>query len=122
MGDLTNPKLGCSDEQWQFLADTIDDIYHNGMQSKFSIFAILFIPFFIIGALVNGVMPYDAMKKENVSSTVELLKLCCLGDLMTLHYMSTLSTCAVSPTEGVIKEGRAGLIPEHMIDPADGYK
>jgi len=121
MGDLTKPKLGCSGEQWQFLADTIDNIYHNGMHYYFYICDFIY-SFSMAGALVNGVMPYDAMKKENVSSTVELLKLCCLGDLKTLHYVSTLSTCTVSPTEGVIKEGRAGLIPEHMIDPADGYK
>ncbi|KAM3109729.1 non-ribosomal peptide synthetase family protein [Phormidesmis sp. 146-33] len=69
-GDLSQPLLGLSPEQFNTLADRIDTIYHNG-------------------ALVNFVKPYSLLKAANVLGTQEVLRLACQGQTKPVHYVST---------------------------------
>jgi thioester reductase-like protein len=49
-GDLSRERLGLSEEVFAELAHEVDAIYHNG-------------------AVVNTVLPYSALKQDNVDST-----------------------------------------------------
>jgi thioester reductase-like protein len=49
-GDLSRERLGLGEEQFAELANRVDAIYHNG-------------------AVVNSVLPYSALRQENVGST-----------------------------------------------------
>jgi thioester reductase-like protein len=69
-GDLSQPRLGLSQGQFDDLANQIDTIYHSG-------------------ALVNFVKPYSLLKAANVHGTEEILKLACQGQSKVLHYIST---------------------------------
>ena len=64
IGDLSLPNLGLPSPQWQHLQQHIDIVIHNGAE-------------------VNWVKPYALLKDVNVSSTVELLKLCLINDATT---------------------------------------
>jgi len=70
-GDLSQPRLGLSPEQFHQLQHQIDAIYHNG-------------------AYVNLIYPYSELRGSNVNSTIELLHLASQGKLKALHYVSTL--------------------------------
>jgi malonyl CoA-acyl carrier protein transacylase len=70
IGDLSQPQLGLSAEQFDKLAQQIDVIYHNG-------------------AVLNFVYPYSALKSVNVLGTQEILKLACRFKTKPLHYVST---------------------------------
>lgn len=71
-GDLSQPHFGLSDSHWHQLAKAVRVIYHNG-------------------ARVHHMMPYEQLRNANVMGTIEALKLCCIGDPKTLHYLSSLS-------------------------------
>lgn len=71
-GDLGQPRLGLSEENFRELAQEVDVIYHNG-------------------ALVNFVYPYEAHKAANVLGTQEVLRLAAAGSLKAVHFVSTLS-------------------------------
>jgi thioester reductase-like protein/FkbM family methyltransferase len=71
-GDLSQPRLGLSVEQFDSLANQVDVLYHNG-------------------ALVNFVYPYSALKAANVLGTQEVLRLACHRKVKPVHYVSTLS-------------------------------
>jgi thioester reductase-like protein len=91
-GDLSKPLLGCAQQDFEFLADRIDVIYHNG-------------------ALVNFVYPYEILRAANVLGTQEILKLACRRRLKPVHYVSTLGIFAVnSNTPRVVDE--ASALPE----------
>ena len=70
-GDLAQPQLGLSDQQFQQLAETIDIIYHNG-------------------SMVNFMYPYSVMKATNVSSTETLLRLASQKKIKPVHFVSTM--------------------------------
>jgi malonyl CoA-acyl carrier protein transacylase len=70
VGDLSQPKLGFSDSQFEDLAREVDVIYHNG-------------------AVLNFVYPYSALKSANVLGTQEILRLACQVKVKPLHYVST---------------------------------
>jgi thioester reductase-like protein len=70
VGDLSQPRLGLSPEQFEKLAQQIDVIYHNA-------------------AILNFVYPYSALKPTNVLGTQEVLRLACQSKVKTLHYVST---------------------------------
>ncbi|KAJ1871492.1 large subunit of alpha-aminoadipate reductase [Coemansia sp. RSA 990] len=55
-GDLAQPRLGLSDDDWKTCAETADAIVHNG-------------------ALVHWVYPYEKLRAPNVLSTLEVLQL-----------------------------------------------
>jgi thioester reductase-like protein len=71
-GDLSSPQLGLSTEQFGFLADHVDVIYHNG-------------------AFVNFTKSYTALKDTNVLGTQEILRMACMRKTIPVHYVSTLS-------------------------------
>lgn len=70
-GDLAQPQLGLSHQQFQQLAETIDIIYHNG-------------------SMVNFMYPYSVMKATNVSSTETLLRLASQNKIKPVHFVSTM--------------------------------
>ena len=69
LGDLSKPFLGLSKIDWNVLKG-VSTIYH-------------------CGAEVNFVKDLDSLKKQNVLSTFELLKLCMLGAEKQFNYIST---------------------------------
>jgi hypothetical protein len=72
LGDLGEPRLGISEEEFERLADQMDVIYHNG-------------------AMVNFVYPYRVHKAANVLGTQEVLRLASRTRLKPVHFVSTLS-------------------------------
>ncbi|MEH2027051.1 non-ribosomal peptide synthase/polyketide synthase [Nostoc sp.] len=75
LGDLSQPLLGLSDEQFHLMALKIDSIYHNG-------------------ALVNHVYPYALLKAANIRGTEEVLRLASQIKIKPVHFISTVSVFA----------------------------
>ena len=71
VGDLAQPLLGLSEQQFSSLASVIDVIYHNG-------------------AFVNLIYPYAALRAANVLGTQELLRLASFIKVKPVHFISTL--------------------------------
>ena len=69
-GDLGQPSLGLAKDVWDFLANQMDSIYHNG-------------------ATVNYLFNYDRMREANVLGTNEVLRLAFEGRPKDLNYVST---------------------------------
>ncbi len=72
LGDLAQPQLGISSQQFEKLAEQIDAIYHNG-------------------ALLNYIYPYAKFKPINVLGTQEVLRLACKTKLKPVHYVSSVA-------------------------------
>jgi thioester reductase-like protein len=86
VGDLAQPLLGISAEQFQNLASHIDTIYHSG-------------------ALLNYVYPYSALKTANVLGTQEVLRLACQTKVKPVHYVSSVAVFESTAYAGkVVKE------------------
>ncbi|RAM53131.1 MAG: non-ribosomal peptide synthetase [Hapalosiphonaceae cyanobacterium JJU2] len=75
LGDLSQPLLGLSHEEFHLMAVKIDSIYHNG-------------------ALVNNVYPYALFKAANVRGTEEILRLASQIKIKPVHFISTASVFA----------------------------
>ena len=71
IGDLALPLLGLTQKQFQYLAETVDVIYHSA-------------------ANVNLYYPYAALKPPNVVGTHSVLALASHSKLKPVHYVSTL--------------------------------
>jgi thioester reductase-like protein len=69
-GDLGQPNLGLAQDVWDFLANEIDTIFHNG-------------------ATVNYLFNYDRMREANVLGTNEVLRLAFELRPKSLNYIST---------------------------------
>lgn len=69
-GDLGQPKLGLTPEEWDFLASEIDTVFHNG-------------------ATVNYLYNYDLMRDANVLGTNEVVRLAFEGRPKEFNYVST---------------------------------
>jgi thioester reductase-like protein len=69
-GDLGQPKLGLTQDVWDFLANEMDAVFHNG-------------------ATVNYLFNYDRMRDANVMGTNEVLRLAFEGRTKDLNYVST---------------------------------
>ncbi|MGH9560387.1 MAG: thioester reductase domain-containing protein [Terracidiphilus sp.] len=69
-GDLGQPKLGLLEGAWDFLADEIDTVFHNG-------------------ATVNYLFNYDLLRDANVLGTNEVVRLAFEGRLKEFNYVST---------------------------------
>jgi amino acid adenylation domain-containing protein/thioester reductase-like protein len=82
LGDLTQPRLGIPEQQFQELASILDVIYHSG-------------------ANVNLVYPYAALRPANVLGTQEVLKLASQATPKPLHYLSTLDVFESAASAGV---------------------
>ena len=100
VGDLSQPLLGLSEQQFQELAVQLDAIYHSG-------------------ALVNSMSPYGTFKAANVLGTQEVLRLASQTKVKPVHFVSS---------TGVVPSGNAaaGTIQENgsldtMAMPGSGY-
>ena len=69
-GDLGQRELGLTQEVWDFLANEIDTVFHNG-------------------ATVNYLLNYDRMRDANVLGTNEVLRLAFEGRPKSFNYVST---------------------------------
>jgi thioester reductase-like protein len=69
-GDLGQPKLGLTQDVWDFLASEIDTVFHNG-------------------ATVNYLFNYDLMREANVLGTNEVVRLAFEGRPKEFNYVST---------------------------------
>lgn len=85
-GDLSLDRLGLNEQDYHFITQNIDMIYH-------------------CGALVHHVYDYKTLTAPNVLSVIEMLKLAVTGSLKKVVYISTLS----------IAETEHGEIPENFI-------
>ncbi|MBW4490244.1 MAG: amino acid adenylation domain-containing protein [Trichocoleus desertorum ATA4-8-CV12] len=100
-GDLAQPDLGLSAVQWQFLAETLDAIYHNG-------------------AWVHHALPYASLRDANVVGTETVLRLACQHHTKPVHLISTSSVFA--PTEkGGVQTIWEQDIPSLETLPHNGY-
>ncbi|MBD2095647.1 amino acid adenylation domain-containing protein [Trichocoleus sp. FACHB-591] len=81
-GDLAQPNLGLSAAQFQFLAETLDAIYHNG-------------------AWVHHALPYASLRAANVVGTETVLRLACQHRTKPVHLISTNSVFAPTAKSGV---------------------
>ncbi|MGI0115549.1 amino acid adenylation domain-containing protein [Zooshikella sp. RANM57] len=70
VGDLSSPKLGLTDLQWDTLSSELDLILHNG-------------------AHVNHLLPYTCLEAANVGSTFELLSLAVKRPACRFVFIST---------------------------------
>jgi thioester reductase-like protein len=69
-GDLGQPKLGLTQEVWEWVANEMDTVFHNG-------------------ATVNYLFNYDRMRDANVLGTNEVLRLAAEGRPKSFNYVST---------------------------------
>jgi amino acid adenylation domain-containing protein/thioester reductase-like protein len=81
-GDLAEPGLGLPSEAFRGLARDIDVIYH-------------------VGALVNFVYPYQALRAANVAGTREVIRLAGESRAIPVHYVSTTAVLAGLGVSGV---------------------
>jgi acyl carrier protein len=81
-GDLSQPLLGLSEEQFRVLASKIDVIYHNGAFVKFT-------------------YPYSVLKPANVLGTQEILRLASQSKLKPVHLISTISVFSAMGESGI---------------------
>ncbi|KAI3319047.1 putative aminoadipate protein [Xylariaceae sp. AK1471] len=72
IGDLSKPKLGMSQSDWQRLASEVDVVIHNG-------------------AAVHWVKTYQDMMTSNVLSTLDAMALCNEGKPKTFTFVSSTS-------------------------------
>ncbi|MEM9276522.1 MAG: thioester reductase domain-containing protein, partial [Cyanobacteria bacterium P01_F01_bin.143] len=70
-GNLAQPYLGLSPEEFEQIASEIDWIYHNG-------------------AAVNFIYPYEQLKAANVKGTEEILRLASHTKDKPVHFVSTI--------------------------------
>lgn len=88
IGDLAQPLLGLSADEFQNLATKIDVIYHNG-------------------GLVNFVYPYSVLKAPNVLGTQEILRLASQTKVKPVHFISTVdvfSPIAYPETQVILEQ------------------
>ncbi|MFG3410371.1 thioester reductase domain-containing protein, partial [Streptomyces sp. NPDC048142] len=82
VGDLAEPRLGLTEEDFDHLAATVDVVYHNG-------------------ARVHWLHPYTSLKAANVGGTEEILRLAARHRTVPVHYMSTVGVFQDAVTPGV---------------------
>ncbi len=80
-GDLAEPLFGLSEEDYDTLAREIDVVYH-------------------VGATVNWLYPYSALKASNVTGTEQILRLAARHRSVPVHHVSTTGVFAVPAEEG----------------------
>ena len=87
--DLAEPMLGMSAREFTALAERIDAIYH-------------------VGATVNWVYGYEALRNANVLGTRELLRLACIG-VKPFHFVSSISVCHSTSAPAIVDEALDAL-------------
>lgn len=100
-GNLDQPQFGLADEQWTKLAGEIDTVIHNG-------------------ARVHWVVPYSTLRKPNVLSTCEAIRLCATGRPKRFAFVSSTSVLDkedyVRRSEESINNGGRGLSESDNLD------
>ncbi|XVV05154.1 amino acid adenylation domain-containing protein [Actinosynnema sp. CA-248983] len=81
-GDLGEPGLGLSEEDFDRLARTVDVIHHPGGR-------------------VNFIYPYSHMKPANVDGTREIIRMAARHRNIPVHYTSTMAVIAGFGTAGI---------------------
>ncbi|MFJ6381653.1 amino acid adenylation domain-containing protein [Kitasatospora sp. NPDC092039] len=84
VGDLTRPRLGLTDDRFDWLAEHLDAIHHLGGQ-------------------VNFLYPYHQLRQANVGGTREVVRLAGHSRGIPVHYLSTLAVLAGFGAAGVAK-------------------
>ncbi len=97
-GDVTRPWLGLDVEQFDILADCINEIYHCGAQ-------------------VNLLYPYPLLAATNVHGTRNILHLATTMRLKPVHYISTLGVFSGEPVRTVYEDD----VPRDVEYVPDGY-
>jgi amino acid adenylation domain-containing protein/thioester reductase-like protein len=102
LGDLAQPLLGISAQQFHELSGLIDCIYHNA-------------------AAINLIYPYSALRNANVLGTQELLKLATQIRVKPVHFISTMDVFQTSnPFSSTLIREDDALNPHEAIY-FDGY-
>ncbi|MFE4975292.1 amino acid adenylation domain-containing protein [Kitasatospora sp. NPDC056651] len=84
VGDLTRPRLGMTDRQFDWMAGRLDAVFHLGGQ-------------------VNFLYPYHQLRAANVGGTREVVRLAGHSRGIPVHYLSTLAVLAGFGAAGVPK-------------------
>ncbi|KAA8574571.1 hypothetical protein EYC84_006020 [Monilinia fructicola] len=87
VGNLGEPQLGLSPEDWKAVSETANVIIHNGAQ-------------------VHWVYPYQNLKPANVKGTLDILSLCATGIPKRLSFVSSTS---VLDTDHFVQQSRSGV-------------
>ena len=87
VGNLGEPQLGLSPEDWKTVSETANVIIHNGAQ-------------------VHWVYPYQNLKPANVKGTLDILSLCATGVPKRLSFVSSTS---VLDTDHFVQQSRSGV-------------
>lgn len=98
-GDLEQPLLGLTTDEFKSLSEQLDAIYH-------------------CGAIVNFVKPYEALRAANVQGTQEVLRLACGGRAKVLHYISSIAVFSITHYTGLVSEK---IFPHEVDGLPDGY-
>lgn len=96
-GDLAQPRLGLSQDDYDSLATEVDAIYH-------------------CGAWVNFVRPYEMLRPANVAGTQELLRLATSRRLKWMHHISTIFV-----NMGGVAAGAAEIEEDATLAPPVGH-
>ncbi|MGG6294847.1 amino acid adenylation domain-containing protein [Leptolyngbya sp. AN02str] len=105
LGDLGQPNLGLTVQQFNQLAERVDAIYHSG-------------------ATVDFVKPYSVLKAANVMGTQTILAFACQHRLKPVHYISTLGVFGAFghfTGASLVAEDTDLAISEHFLHLDDGY-
>ncbi|MEF7613132.1 thioester reductase domain-containing protein [Aquincola sp. MAHUQ-54] len=100
-GDLSQPRLGLGETEWQALAQRIDTIWHNG-------------------AHVHHLMPYEQLRAANIGGTLALMQLASIGRPKRLHHVSSLSVLPPLAQAGGRRFLETDALPAQPV-PAGGY-
>ncbi len=98
-GDLALPGLGISKDQYEFLTNQVDIVYH-------------------IAAHIDLMAPYEKLRPANVGSAIEMIKLATTARLKKIIYASTLS---VFNSKQVAYRQESDLVDGEKHQQAAGY-
>ncbi|SEA06395.1 amino acid adenylation domain-containing protein/thioester reductase domain-containing protein [Pseudobutyrivibrio sp. ACV-2] len=84
-GDLGQPLLGLNENQFAELANTVDEIYHNGAIALYG-------------------YSYEQLRAANVLGTAEIIKLAAQAKRKAIHYVSTVSVFDGSAKNKVLED------------------
>ncbi|WP_067674273.1 carboxylic acid reductase [Nocardia miyunensis] len=85
-GDIGEPNLGLSEQDWRRLAETVDLIAHPA-------------------ALVNHVLPYGQLFGPNVVGTAEVIRLALTATIKPVTYLSTVAVATQVEPEAFTEDG-----------------
>jgi len=96
-GDLAEPRLGLTDDEFDRLARTVDVIHHPG-------------------GIVNFIYPYAHMCPANVEGTREIIRMAARYRNIPVHYTSTMAVVAGFGTAGIrqVTESTPPAFPDHL--------